>query len=288
MRVTLWLCGALAAIALAAGCGGGDSGGGDGTAGATAAGTASADAATAVLEAYERLRTDSYRATVEQTISFDAGDAPQQVEDALSAAAGTTTSEVEAELGGSRVRAVVDAPQIPRGFTVVLYDGETFFAAGDDDRFTELGGSIGGLFADLADIGSEELGRALEDVRDEGPASVDGRQVERYSATLSREFTDDLVDRVLSGFGVDSSQVELSLEEATMEIDLRPDGDLAGQRSTAVIEIDLSQVAGSDLVVTQTTRVDQTVRDIGAAITIPPPTATREITTLEELGEVLS
>ena len=47
---------------------------------------------------------------------------------------------------------------------------------------------------------------------DEGPATVDGREVRRYSATLSQEFTDDLTDQVLSGFGVDASQVDVSLK----------------------------------------------------------------------------
>jgi hypothetical protein len=282
MRVTLWLCGALAALALLAGCGGDDGGGGGGT---TA--PASDEATAAVLAAYERLRTSSYRATVVQDIAFDAGDAPEQLARAVGAAAGTTTSEVEAELGSSRVRAVVDSPQIPRDITVVLYDGETFVAAGDEG-FTELGGSLGGLFADLADIGSAELGRALENVQDEGPATVGGRQVQRYSASLSSEFTDELTDQVLSGFGVDASQVALSFRQATMTIDLLPDGGLAHQRSTAVVEIDLSELAGSDAVIVQTTQANQTIRDVGAAITIPKPEATGEVTTPAELGTILS
>jgi hypothetical protein len=282
MRLTLWLCGALASVALLAGCGGEDD-----TGAGTTAQPASDDAAAAVLAAYEQLRGSSYRATVLQTIGFDTGDAPEQLGQALDSAAGTTTSEVEAEKGGSRVRGVVDSPQFPVDLTVVLYDGETFVSAGDSGA-KRLAGSLGGLFADLADIGSEELAQALENVTDEGPATVDGREVRRYSATLSDEFTDDLTDQVLSGFGVDASQVDVSFEEAGMTIDLLPDGTLAHQLSTAVTEIDLTEVAGPDAVVTQTTEAEQTIRDVGAPITVARPEATGEITTPAEFATLLS
>jgi hypothetical protein len=283
MRTTLWLSGALAALALVAGCGG------DGDAGAgTAAEPASDDAAAAVLAAYEQLRGSSYRATVLQTIGFDTGDAPpEQLARALESATGSTTSEVEAESGGSRVQGVVDSPQFPLDLTVVLYDGETFVSAGDSGA-KRLAGSLGGLFADLADIGSEELGQALENVTDEGPATVDGRRMRRYSATLSREFTDELTDQVLRGFGVDASQVDVSFRPSDMTIDLLPDGTLARQLSSMVTKIDLTRVAGSGAVVTQTTGAEQTIRDVGAPITVARPEATGEITEPVEFAALLS
>ncbi len=226
MRSALWLCGALAALALVAGCGGGDGGGGGetGTASGTVAGgaTAPADATAAIEAAYEGLRTSSYRSTITQTVSFDAGDAPEQLADALGASAGTSTSEIEAE-SAARLRGVVQTPQLPQGVTVVVYDGETFVTAGDAE-FARLGGDLGGLFADLAGIGSQELAQELENVTDEGPATVDGQEVQRYSATLSQEFTDGLVDRVLTGFGAQSSQVDLSVTEARLVVDLLPGG----------------------------------------------------------------
>jgi len=291
MRMTLWLCGALAALALVAGCGGDDddSGGATSTAAtsATRASTAPGDPTTAVLEAFERLRSSSFRATVSQTISTDAGDAPAQLQQALSAAGGTSTSEVEAERGSSRVQAQVETPQLPREITVVLYDGETFVSP-DGSEYTRLGGDLGELFSDLADIGSEELGQALEDVAAEGPATVDGREVERYSATLSQEFTDQLVDRTLSGLGAPAGAVDLSVEETRLEIDLLPDGQLARQDTTTVIRIDLSELAGQDAVVTQTTTAEQTVRDHGAPITVQRPEASGEVTNLIELGQLVS
>ena len=98
---------------------------------------------------------------------------------------------------------------------------------------------------------------------DEGPATVDGREVRRYSATLSQGSPMTLTDQVLSGFGVDASRVDVSFEEAGMTIDLLPDG-CAHQLSTAVTEIDLTEVAGPDAVVTRTTEAEQTIRDVGA------------------------
>lgn len=293
MRPTPWLCGALAALALVAGCGGDDDAADSTTAattsaatGATTGQTAPADATAAIQAAYERLRTESYRATVDQTVSIDAGDAPEQVQTALSATEGTTTSEIEAE-NGARVRGTVDTPQLPQDVTVVIYDGATYITTGDSE-FARLGGDLGDLFADLAGIGSEELAQALENVTDEGPATVDGREVQRYSADLSEEFTDDLTDRVLSGFGVPSSQVDLSVTEASLTVDLLPDGGMAHQRTTTTIEIDLSELAGSEVVVTQTTEADQSIRDAGAPITVAPPETSTEVTTLTELGQFLS
>ena len=73
-----------------------------------------------------------------------------------------------------------------------------------------------------------------------------------------------------------------------MTIDLLPDGTLAHQLSTAVTEIDLTEVAGPDAVVTQTTEAEQTIRDVGALITVARPEATGEITTPAEFATLLS
>ena len=150
MRLTLWLCGALASVALLAGCGGDDD-----TGAGTTAEPASDDAAAAVLAAYEQLRGRRTGRRCCRPSASTPGTRP-------SSWGRRWTPGRDHDLGGggreggSRVRGVVDSPQFPVDLTVVLYDGETFVSAGDSGA-KRLAGSLGGLFADLADIGSEEL-----------------------------------------------------------------------------------------------------------------------------------
>lgn len=289
MRIASWSLAALAAAALLAGCGGGDDEETEAdTRAATTAPAApvpppSRQAEAAVRRAYERLGRTSYRAVLEQYVRYDTSRAPD-LEEPLEAAEGTTVTRVESE-SPERVAAVVDAPQLESDVTVIRYDGETYVAVGPGD-VRRLAGGLGDTFAGFADIGIDDLVAGLEEVSALGPGTLDGQAVEGYSAELSDAYFEDLTTRLLSGFSIDRSQVDLSIDATPLRLDLAG-RDLVRQTQQLVATIDLTATAGEDAVVVQTGGIDQRFSDIGAPITIERPVSRGEITDLVELGELL-
>lgn len=284
MKAGWWTaCIALMAAGLLAGCGGGDPSGRGTTPGATAA----ADAEEEVVAAAERLNASSYRATVEQRISVNTAGAPDEVAEAFQASAGSATSVVEAERGGSRIRVKIEASRGLPPFEIVLHDGDVFVVPeGSDPR--RLSGPLADFLADSADIGTDQLAEGLADVRDEGPATVDGRAVRRYSARLSQEGVDAFTKRAFASLGLAGAPVDLELRSSEVTVDLLADGGVAHQRISAVMEIDFTRLLGSEVVVLETADTEVTVRDMGAPITVERPQARGEITDQDELGRYLA
>jgi hypothetical protein len=292
MRKTAAVLAAFAALAVLASCGG-DEPAAD-TRPATSATAATAptaprgqdDARAAVVAAYERLGSTSFRSTQEQTVRFEAESGPDELLSTFEALSGTTRSRTAAE-SEERLRSVVRTPQLDRPLTVVSYDGDIFLVIDPSDT-RRLAGSLGDAFGRLAQIGGPELAAALEDVREEGPATLDGRPVRRYSAEVSQAFIDDLVGDALANSGVEPSQVDLDIRADRVVIDLRPSGDLARRAQALVSRIDLSRAVGEDAVIVQTSDTDQRFTDYGAPIVIEPPVASGEISDPVELGQALA
>ena len=279
-----WIaCVALVIAGLLGGCGGGDSGEGGTTAGSAATGEAEAK----VVAAAERMRTSSYRAVVEQRISVDTAGAPDEVAEIFQAVAGSGSSIVEAERGGERFRVIVeDSPGVPP-FEIVLHDGDVFVVP-DGSGPRRISGPFANFLADAADTGTDQLAEGIADVRDDGPATVDGRAVRRYTGHLSQEGVDAFTERAFASLGLGDAPVDFALRDSEVTVDLLGDGGLAHQRISAVVAIDFTRLLGSKVVVLETVDTDVTVRDEGAPITVERPRATEEITDQEELGRVLA
>lgn len=292
----------LAAGGLLAGCGGSGPDGASTAPGGltvvsatsdTGSATDPADAAAAVSAAYAALRSTGYEATTTLTQEADAsgldealrGSIEEQFDDQASSTTLTRSESPE------RVSVVQD--QGGRTQHLVSYDG-TLYVSADGTTWAQATGDAATAFEGITSLGQVDPATHFTGLREDGAGEVAGRPATRYTGALDRARMDDLIAGLTGTLGTVGTTLEKAIamgdSSATILVD-EATGAVAEEQYTIAYTIDVGAIAEAagkaDQADAGVVRVagtsTQTVTRTGD-VTVKEPTATRTVSTLEELG----
>jgi len=265
---------------------------------ATTTGT-SPEAASAVADAFARLRAGTYESTTRGTSSFDASGLDESLRDAAEAQFAAQPADVDTATQFESPERIAMVQRLATGRQeIVMYDGEVF-VRGASGTWARVTGTAAEAFAQATSLAGLDPTALYSGIRSDGAAEVDGRPATRYVATIDPGRAGDLLSGVLAGLGgaggVLSDAVALDGGTATIVVD-DASGTVARHEVALEVSFDfgaLARAAGADTTgdlgsVRMSSTSIETVGDVGGDVVVTPPEATTTVSTISGLGEFLA